>query len=359
MKSAFIATAIIAVSTSSVFAYQCPDPTSVDNSCRQLNVFPLVCSNPLVNKNECNAKQCNQPYIDNYAACQCRGNPNSFFEHSVNVQGLLKRCGTAGAGLTNPYGNPLSYRPGQGTATFSVTSTIGPSSTSAAPIVDPTGTPVPVNSDSNGLSGGAIAGIVIGCLAAVALAGVLAWCWRKKRHQHTGIYSQHTEQDYRGPTRTVVTEKIEPVVVKTGATQYNTSATAPAGTNTYTTATPSTTAYNTTTPSTTAYNTTTPGATAYNNTTTPGTTSYNTTTPSTTAYNTTTPGTTTYNTSSSNNPFSSSANNYGTNNTHQSTAHNTGYDTSANNAYNTGRNVVDGTRNTTTTNTNSNAYNAG
>ncbi|KAG0362939.1 hypothetical protein BG005_003477 [Podila minutissima] len=360
MKSSFIVTAIVAVSTSSVYAYQCSDTASINQSCRSISVFPLVCNNPNLNREECNAKQCNQTYIDNYAVCQCRRYPEQFYEHSANVEGLLRRCGVAG--LTNPYGNPFQYRPGQGTATFVPSSTPGDDkgdgsiqmwagttyyggtatvvdgttrwvgatavvggstlvggtttwvsgtpgiiggttrsfvgaatptsavgSTTAAPIVGPTDSPVPVQEQSSGLSGGAIAGIVIGCLAALAIAGLLAWCWRKKRHQHTAVYNEHSTYDNHGPTRTVVTEKIEPVVVKTGTTNFST--------------------------------TTTPGATTYSTTTTP-------------------------------------VNNYstGTNyDMHPSTAYNTTTtNTGYNSAYNTGRTAVDGAQNAVNS-----TYNAG
>ncbi|KAG0040467.1 hypothetical protein BGZ82_002551 [Podila clonocystis] len=357
MKSSFIAAAIVAVSTSSVYAYQCPDTNSINQSCRSISVFPLICNNPNVNRESCNAKQCNQTYVDNYAACQCRRSPEQFYEHSVNVEGLLRRCGVAG--LTNPYGNPFQYRPGQGTATFTpstpgggngganthmwagttyyggtatvvdgttrwvgATAVVGGSTlvggtttwvsgtpgiiggttrgfvtgtrtgtATAAPIVGPTDSPVPVQKQSSRISGGAIAGIVIGCLAALAIAGLLAWCWRKKRHQHTAVYNEHSTYDNRGPTRTVVTEKIEPVVVKTGTTNYNT----------------------TTTPGTTTYSTT--ATTPVNNYSTG--TNYNSTHPST-SYNTTTA--------------------------------NTGY----NSAYNSGHNMVDGAQNAA-----NNTYNAG
>jgi FtsZ-interacting cell division protein ZipA len=78
-------------------------------------------------------------------------------------------------------------------------------------------------------------------LAAVALAGLLAWCWRRNRSQHTAAYNTHStsENQSRGPTRIVVTEKIEPVVVKSGTHQtYNNDI--PANTpTTYTTTTQS------------------------------------------------------------------------------------------------------------------------
>ncbi|KAK3841719.1 MAG: hypothetical protein J3R72DRAFT_524252 [Linnemannia gamsii] len=327
MKVALILAAVVAAS--SVSAYQCPDNTSVNNSCRQISVSPLVCNNPNVNKDACNAKQCNQAYIDNYSACQCRRSPNMFYEHSANVEGLLRRCSLST--LNNPYGSPGQYRPGQGTQTFGpvapITSTVNPgvatriyngttyyggsntvvsgttrwvgatviyngtringattwisgtpsiirgtstrivpvpgttvrptatsgngstvivstsvgSTRSAAPIESPTETAVPVQKQGKKkLSGGAIAGIVLGCLAALALAGLLAWCWRRKRNQHTTTYntqSTYENNHNRGPTRTVVTEKIEPVVVKSGTHQtYNN---APANPTTYTTTTQS------------------------------------------------------------------------------------------------------------------------
>lgn len=291
-------------------------------------------------------------------------------QHAANVEGLLKRCGVAG--LSNPYGNPNQYRPGQGTAIFIPpssanddvnggastqvwggttyyggtatvvdgtthwadatavvrgTTLVGGTTTwvsgtpgviggassgvathsagttraasvvisiTAAPVAGPTESPVPVNNQSQKLSGGAIAGIVLGCLAASAIAGLLAWCWRKNRHQHTTVYNQHSTYDNREPTRTVVTEKIEPVVVKTGTTNYNTGT---PGNTTYTTST------------TTPVNNYSTGA------------NYDSNTHPTTSFNT-------------------------------MTTTNTGYN--ANNAYNSGRNVVDGAQNAANT-----AYNAG
>jgi len=40
----------------------------------------VVCYNPNVNKEACNAKQCNQQYINNYAACQCRRVTMNFYQ---------------------------------------------------------------------------------------------------------------------------------------------------------------------------------------------------------------------------------------------------------------------------------------
>ncbi|KAK3830388.1 MAG: hypothetical protein JOS17DRAFT_829451 [Linnemannia elongata] len=332
MKVTLILAAVIAAS--SVSAYQCPDTASINSSCRQISVSPLVCNNPNVNKDACNSKQCNQAYIDNYSACQCRRSPNMFYQHSVNVEGLLRRCGLST--LSNPYGSLSQYRPGQGaqvfgpitSATSSATSgvvtriyngttyyggsntvisgtthwvgatviqngtringattwisgtpsiirstathvapvpgtTVVSSPRSAAPIESPTGTPVPVQSQGKKkLSGGAIAGVVLGCLAVLALAGLLAWCWRRKRNQHASAYNTHSTYDdqNRGPTRTTVTEKIEPVVVKSDLQQqrprqqlatYTTTQSVPANQSSNTVH-PST-SYNTTT--TTGYNT--------------------------------------------------------------------------------------------------------
>ncbi|KAG0021016.1 hypothetical protein BGZ82_011444 [Podila clonocystis] len=326
MKSTFIIAVLAATAT--VHAYQCPAAPAINQACRSVVVRPLVCNNPQVNVKECNAKQCIQSYIDNYSACQCRRSPNNFYEHSVNVEGLIRRCGMAA--LKNPYGSPSQYRPGQGTQTFVASSSVGgpvatrifngttyyggqtgvvsgttrivsataivngtmilPGTTTwvsntpgiiggtstrrvgnggtrtAAPIVAPT--EIPVSAESNKISGGAIAGIVLGTLAAAALAGLLGWCWRKKRNEHTAIYS-HSAYENRGPTRTVVTEKIEPVVVKsnnnaatttsanyaapvvptTGSTTYASTQSAPVGHNS--------TTYNTTTPVNNPYSTTT------------------------------------------------------------------------------------------------------
>ncbi|KAG0034987.1 hypothetical protein BGZ81_001936 [Podila clonocystis] len=117
MKSLFLVTAAVAVA-STASAYVCPDIPTVSYACRQLNVFPLVCYNPRLNVKKCNEKQCNQQYVDYYAACQCRRITIDFYEHSRNVEGLIYRCG---GGLTNPYGNSTQYRPGEGTASFTKT----------------------------------------------------------------------------------------------------------------------------------------------------------------------------------------------------------------------------------------------
>ncbi|CAO3564687.1 unnamed protein product [Mortierella alpina] len=210
--------AAIAAAASTASAYTCPDETGVASACRASVVRPLTCDNPKLSIVPCNAKQCNQPYVDNYAACQCRRNRTDFFQNSVNVAGLLRRCNVKG--LVNPYGDPSQYRPGQGTQTFTPTRT-------AAPVVSPTETGVPISTQSHHISKGAIAGIVLGILGATALAALLGICWRKKRNEHTTVYNSHVGYDNRGPTRTVVTEKIEPVVVKSvpasgASTNYST-----------------------------------------------------------------------------------------------------------------------------------------
>ncbi|KAF8937644.1 hypothetical protein BGZ47_008936 [Haplosporangium gracile] len=239
------------VTVAVVNAYTCPANPAITTACGAISVFPLTCSNPNVNVAACNEKQCTQLYIDNYAACQCRRSPTLFYEHSVNVEGLLRRCGVAG--LTNPFGNSNQYRPDQGTQTFVpaggsgtagapdiVDATAVVNDTRDAPIKAPSPTAQPVVEQNNHMSGGAIAGTVLGSLAAVALAGLLGWCWRKKRAQHTTLYSNPatTGADHhnaRAPSRTIVTEKIEPVVVKSvptsnthvvgpGTTNYSTSA---------------------------------------------------------------------------------------------------------------------------------------
>ncbi|KAF9421046.1 hypothetical protein BGZ94_008955, partial [Podila epigama] len=117
MKSIILVAAAAAVA-STASAYVCPDVKTVDYACKQLNVFPLVCYNPQLNVKECNEKQCNQSYVDYYAACQCRRITIDFYEHSRNVEGLIKRCG---GGLANPYGDSSLYKPGHGTATFTQT----------------------------------------------------------------------------------------------------------------------------------------------------------------------------------------------------------------------------------------------
>ncbi|KAF9153582.1 hypothetical protein BG015_003118 [Linnemannia schmuckeri] len=146
----------------------------------------------------------------------------------------------------------------------------------------PTPTPTPTAAPDQGnrrVSGGAIAGIVLGCLAALAIAGLLAWCWRRKRHQHTAAYNTPSayENQNRGPTRTVVTEKIEPVVVKSGTHQtYNNSTPANTNSTNYTTTNQSVPTNQGHNSSSTAYNT---GSNAVH-----PSTSYNTTT--TAGYNT-------------------------------------------------------------------------
>ncbi|KAF9115518.1 hypothetical protein BGX27_007533 [Mortierella sp. AM989] len=208
----------------------------------------------------------------------------------ANVQGLLNRCGLAG--LSNPYGDPNQYRPGQGTQTFVSTTTVGEvvtriydgttyyggqtevisgttrivsataiaggsmilpgtttwvsetprilSGTSAA--LSPTAPPssshtaahiiAPTENYNDHVSGGAIAGIVIGLLIMAALAGLLAACWRKKRHEYMSDFDGCLPHDINGPTRTVVTEKIEPVVVPSSSPHnIGTNSAVPAQTN--------------------------------------------------------------------------------------------------------------------------------
>ncbi|KAF8930800.1 hypothetical protein EDD21DRAFT_135178 [Dissophora ornata] len=182
MRSTFtvnLAAFAVVSAISVVSAYQCPDSSAITTACGKINVSPLTCSDPNINKDECNAKQCNQSYIDNYAACQCSDDATAFYEHSVNVEGLIRRCSING--LVNPFGNSIQYRAGQGTAAFETASSTSATSTAATT----TTTASPDESD-NHVSGGAIAGIVLGCVGAVAIAGFLAWCWRRNRNQHGG-----------------------------------------------------------------------------------------------------------------------------------------------------------------------------
>ncbi|KAG0292034.1 hypothetical protein BGZ98_002762 [Dissophora globulifera] len=89
------------------------------------------------------------------------------------------------------------------------------STRTAEAIVGPLETTVEITSTH--ISGGSIAGIVLGLIAATIIAILLALCWRKKRHEHEVVYNNYAyDYDPRGHGRTVVTEKIEPVVVRSG-----------------------------------------------------------------------------------------------------------------------------------------------
>ncbi|KAI8602242.1 hypothetical protein EDD21DRAFT_352926 [Dissophora ornata] len=192
--------------------------------------------------------------------------------HSANVQGLIKRCGGA---FVNPFGDPSQYRPERGSATLTATqtgdvaratniydgttyfggqtgvasgttrivsavavvegTTILPSTTTwisntpgiisgtsatggaamtGRPVIGPTPseTSLPVF-QSYHISGGAVAGIVLGLVASAIIAHLLVVCWHRKRTEHIPpsgkIHIPHR------PTQTVVAEKIEPVVVRT------------------------------------------------------------------------------------------------------------------------------------------------
>ncbi|KAF9205148.1 hypothetical protein BGZ49_004402 [Haplosporangium sp. Z 27] len=190
------------VSTAS--AYQCPGEQAINVACNAINVHPLVCNYLNANVEKCNEKQCSQAYIDNYAACHCRSSSSDFYTRSASVQSLIERCGLAS--LTNPYGSPDQYRAEQ---TFSIQ---GGSLISAAyPSPSPEVTP------SHHMSGGAIAGLVIGLVCAALLAGAMAVWWRSVRDDYAPPYDDYEHKQAggaTGPTRTVVTEKVEPVVVR-------------------------------------------------------------------------------------------------------------------------------------------------
>ncbi|KAF9151181.1 hypothetical protein BG015_006987 [Linnemannia schmuckeri] len=98
----------------------------------------------------------------------------------------------------------------------SVTTVITRTQSSASPVVTSiirsSPSEIPVTTQSKRMSGCAIAGTVFGILGALGLAGFLGWCWRRGRAAHvpavsSTIYVSHA------PTRTVVSEKIEPLVV--------------------------------------------------------------------------------------------------------------------------------------------------
>lgn len=114
--------------------------------------------------------------------------------------------------MNNPYGDSSQYRPddGSGTRTTNAAVTTAVGTTTAQPFVGPSG--VPISDQSSHMSGGAIAGTVLGILGALGLAGLLGWCWRRKRASHVPVMSNTTYVGH-GPTRTVVSEKVEPLVV--------------------------------------------------------------------------------------------------------------------------------------------------
>ncbi|KAG0214670.1 hypothetical protein BGX28_001708 [Mortierella sp. GBA30] len=298
MNFLYVFTIIVAAS-SIASAYVCPSSQDINNACKQLNVFPLVCHDPKVFVDLCNQKQCSQNYIDNYAACQCRRNMSDFYEASSfhfygNFLGYYYLRSSSdspfplipvpvppntGNNTTRIY-NGTTYYGGQiemvsgttlivnatvvvnGTATVSGTTTwfsgtpgiINGTSSSAPwntpttrfitatftgttetmtsvtggggssklgsrtvqPILAPSSSdaPIAINNQSSYISGGAIAGIVLGLLGASILATLLALCWRKKRAEHVApVGRTHISH---APTRTVVTEKIEPVILKKG-----------------------------------------------------------------------------------------------------------------------------------------------
>jgi hypothetical protein len=124
--------------------------------------------------------------------------------------------------LNNPYGGPTSSTPASRiptsvatvitrthTTNLAVTTAVG--TTTAQPIVAPT--EIAISTQSSKMSGGAIAGTVLGIWGALGLAGLLGWCWRRSRAAHVPIVSSTTRVG-RGAPRTIVTEKIEPLVVK-------------------------------------------------------------------------------------------------------------------------------------------------
>lgn len=113
----------------------------------------------------------------------------------------------------------IGTRPGTGSVIPTGTETIirtltctggNGDTTTAQPVLAPSETPISIT--TQGIPGGAIAGIVLGIFGTAILAALLALCWRKKREAHVAaLSSTHIAH---GPARTTVVEKIEPVVVK-------------------------------------------------------------------------------------------------------------------------------------------------
>ncbi|KAF9582087.1 hypothetical protein BGW38_000669 [Lunasporangiospora selenospora] len=206
MKFGYILMLMVATVVPDALAFVCPDAESINYACRQLNVFPLVCYDPSRNVQECNAKQCNQPYIDNYSTCQCRRSMTDFYESSRNVGGLIRRCG---GGFTNPYGDSSQYRPGQGTATFPTSAT----ATGA------TGAPGSMTRIYDGTTYyGGQTGVVSGTTRIVSATAVVGGT---TIFSGTTTWVSETPRILSGSSSPamIITEKVEPVVVRTDAGQ--------------------------------------------------------------------------------------------------------------------------------------------
>ncbi|KAG0253212.1 hypothetical protein BG011_006495 [Mortierella polycephala] len=291
MKSAFVAVAIAALST--VSAYQCPSTREVDQSCKSISVSPSGLANPFGNSDQYKPGEGTKAFAPSSTSLVGGPGATRVFDGTTYYGGqttvisgttrIVSATAVAGGSMiVSGTTTWASNTPGVVSGTSTPWTASGTSLT-AAPITVPTNDQNGVPIESHHISGGSVAGIVLGCVAATILAGLLGWCWRKQRNRHTTVYNSHAASDNRGPTRTVVTEKIEPVVVKSVPAGAGASTASPGNTG-YSTTNPGNTGYSTTNPGNTGYSTTNPGATGYSTNTNPGTTGYNSTT--TTGYNT-------------------------------------------------------------------------
>ncbi|KAF8947786.1 hypothetical protein BGZ47_007850 [Haplosporangium gracile] len=211
-----VLTALV-VTASTASAFVCPSPTDIAYACKQLNIS-------LHSRNiEGVIKRCirglNNPYDNSSQYPPDDGSGTRHFHGTTYyggstqaIDGITRIIGVTTKSSSSVATIPTSSTPAsripisvatvitriQSSASFVVTSTVRThttnavvttqvGTTSAQPIVTPTG--IPITTQSKRISGGAIVGAV---LRIFGFTGLLGWCWRRGRAAHVIAVSSTT-----------------------------------------------------------------------------------------------------------------------------------------------------------------------
>ncbi|KAF9351116.1 hypothetical protein BGX26_010801 [Mortierella sp. AD094] len=209
------AVAALAPAAASASVYQCPNSTIVSEACHQLDGIPLSCFNLSKSGSGCNTLQCNQAYIDNYVACQCRHGSTKLYEY-------LPSQDTQASSDPAASSDQLDASAASAAAVTDVKAEEEPTTTDVDPNDEPTEAPVPNDSyNSGGIPVGAVVGIILGLMGFLLAATLLTMIIGSRRNSTSNNSSNSGEipaPEYRETSNGAVYEFAPPMHLTSAST---------------------------------------------------------------------------------------------------------------------------------------------